>query len=67
MYVIFSASKPPTGPAQPFKGKLGSSQGGSAYPLQRQSSRVREQKKMIQKLFYFSNFLGFFLGISTGK
>jgi len=44
MYVIFSASKPPTGPAPPFKGKIGLSQGGPAYTLQRQSSRVREKK-----------------------
>jgi hypothetical protein len=42
MYVFFySASKPPTGQGQPFKGKIGSSQGGPAYTLQRQSSRVR--------------------------
>jgi len=63
MYVIFSASKPPTGPAQPFKGKLGSSQGGSAYPLQRQSSRVRAKKDDSKNRFIFL----IFLGISTGK
>ena len=34
------ASKPPAGPVQSLKGKLGSSQGSSGYPLQRQSSRV---------------------------
>jgi len=48
---FFSASKPPTGQGQqPFKGKLGSAQGSSAYTLQRQSSRVRE--KLNQKLFF---------------
>ncbi|CAF1256154.1 unnamed protein product, partial [Rotaria sordida] len=31
--------KPPAGPVQQLKGKIGSSQSGSAYPLQRQSSR----------------------------
>jgi hypothetical protein len=39
----FSASKPPTGQVQSFKGKPSSSQGNPAYTLQRQSSRVREK------------------------
>jgi len=34
------SGKPPAGPVQQIKGKIGSSQGGPAYPLQRQSSRV---------------------------
>ena len=38
---IFSASKPPAAPAQPFKNKITSAQVASGYPLQRQSSRVR--------------------------
>ncbi|CAF3682682.1 unnamed protein product [Adineta steineri] len=33
------AGKPPAGPVQQIKGKIGSSQGGPSYPLQRQSSR----------------------------
>ncbi|CAF0867973.1 unnamed protein product [Adineta ricciae] len=33
------AGKPPAGPVAQIKGKAGSSQGGSSYPLQRQSSR----------------------------
>ncbi len=54
MNVAFSASKPPAGPVQQLKGKLGSSQGGSAYPLQRQSSRVRDT--LLHPTTFFTSF-----------
>ena len=49
--------KPPAGPVQQLKGKSGSGQGGSTYPLQRQSSRelarensLRDRENALQSL-----------------
>ena len=42
LFFIFSTGKPPAGPIQQLKGKVGPSQGGSTYTMQRQSSRVSE-------------------------